>query len=89
MAEKRLLEFFGQECPHCFRMKPLLKKAEEELGVKFESCETWHNEENARLMEQYDKGYCGGVPFFYNTATNKWICGEVSYEEFKSFVQEG
>jgi len=89
MPEKRILEFYGQECSHCMSMKPLVMRVEEELGIKVESNEVWHNDENLKRMEQYDKGHCGGVPFFYNTATNKWICGEVLYEEFKSFVQEG
>ena len=88
MPEKRILEFYGQECSHCMSMKSLVKRAEDELGMKCESFEIWHNKENANRMDQYDKGYCGGVPFFYNLATHKWICGEVPYEEFKSFAQE-
>ena len=37
---------------------------------------------------------CGGVPFFYNTKTEKFICGEADYETLKKwakgepFVQE-
>ncbi|OHA47615.1 MAG: hypothetical protein A2806_03275 [Candidatus Terrybacteria bacterium RIFCSPHIGHO2_01_FULL_48_17] len=89
MDDKRLLEFYGGECPHCIRMKPLIQKVEQELNVVFEKYEVWHNPENAKKMDEYDKGHCGGVPFFYNTGTHKWICGAVPYEQFKIFVSEG
>ncbi|KKR47266.1 MAG: hypothetical protein UU22_C0002G0013 [Parcubacteria group bacterium GW2011_GWA2_40_8] len=87
MEEKRLLEFYGTECPHCIKMRPLIERLEKETNMKVEQYETWHNEQNARLLEQYDKGYCGGVPFFYNTLSNKWICGAVPYEELKSWAE--
>ena len=81
-----LLEFYGQECPHCLRMAPLVQKLIKEEDVKVEQHEVWHNEDNAKKMEEYDKGLCGGVPFFYNTETKKYICGSVSYEELKSWA---
>lgn len=81
-----LLEFYGTECPHCVDMKPLLQKLEKELGVKIDSFETWHNEENEKKRQEYDKDFCGGVPFLYNTKTDKWICGEASYEELKEWA---
>lgn len=76
------LEFYGLECPHCIRMKPLLEKLEKEAGIKFESYEVWHNEENAKKMQEYDKS-CGGVPFFINTETGASVCGEAAYDDFK------
>lgn len=81
-----LIEFYGTECSHCIRMEPLVKKLEEETGVKVERYEVWHSEENARKMEEYDKGMCGGVPFFFNTETNAVICGEAPYEEVKKWA---
>lgn len=81
-----LLEFYGTECPHCTAMKPLIKKLEQETGATIESFEVWHNEENAKKMDEYDRGLCGGVPFFYNTETKKFICGEASYEELKKWA---
>jgi len=83
-----LLEFYGTECPHCEGMKVLVAKLEKEEGVKVESFETWHNEENAKKMEEYDKDLCGGVPFFYNTKNKKFICGEASYEELKDWAKD-
>lgn len=78
-----LLEFYGKECPHCVRMQPLIDQLEKETGVKVEKFEVWHNEENAKKMESYDQGKCGGVPFYINTETGSTICGEVSYEDVK------
>lgn len=81
-----LLEFYGTECVHCHEMQPLVERLEKEEGVKIEKREVWHNSENAQLMQQYDKGYCGGVPFFYNTKTGKWICGSTPYEKLKEWA---
>jgi hypothetical protein len=69
-------------------MKVLVAKLEKEEGVKVDSFETWHNEENAKKMEEYDKDLCGGVPFFYNTKNKKFICGEASYDELKEWAKD-
>jgi len=82
-----LLEFYGTECPHCISMHELVKKLEAEEGIKTEKYEVWHNEENQKKMEEYDKDLCGGVPFFYNTKSGKYICGEASYEELKNWAK--
>lgn len=36
---------------------------------------------------ELDKDFCGGVPFFYNTKTNKWICGEADYDTLKKWAK--
>lgn len=82
-----LLDFYGTECHFCHEMDPIVEKVEKELGIKFKKIEVWHNAANAKLMEKYDRGFCGGVPFYVNTKTGKWICGAVDYETFKKFVQ--
>mgnify|MGYP001600202552 FL=1 len=69
-------------------MVPLVERLEKEEDVKVEKYETWHNEENVKKMQEYDKGLCGGVPFFINTDTGKHICGESSYEELKKWAKE-
>jgi len=83
-----LLEFYGKECSHCINMRRLVEQLEREIDVTVERHETWHDPENAKKMEEYDKGLCGGVPFFYNTNTHKWLCGESSYEELKEWAKE-
>ena len=82
-----LLEFYGEECPHCIKMKPLVERLEKEENAKILKYEVWHNEENVKKMEEYDKGLCGGVPFFFNTENGKYICGSTDYEEFKSWAR--
>ena len=83
-----LLEFYGEECPNCVDMEPLVEKLEKELSIKVKKYEIWHNEENSKLMDKYDKNFCGGVPFFYNTKTNKWICGSTDYEKLKKWAMD-
>ncbi len=90
-----LLEFYGTECPHCVHMHELVERLEKEESVKVDVFEVWHNPENEKKLLAIDNGeLCGGVPFFYNTQTKKFICGETSYEILKKwakgedFVQE-
>ena len=84
-----LLSFYGEECPHCLKMHPLLDKLENEANVKVERIEVWHNDENAKKLEGLP-GYadCGGVPFFFNSKTKKSICGEATYDELKAWALE-
>lgn len=86
MANDDLLEFYGTECPHCMAMMPLVDKLERETGVKVKKFEMWHNEQNAAMMEDIDQGRCGGVPFFFNKKTGKWICGAASYDKLKAWA---
>jgi len=67
-------------------MVPLVEKLEKATGLKVERYETWHDEANAKKLEEYDKGVCGGVPFFINTETGKTICGESTYEELLAWA---
>jgi len=82
-----LLEFYGTECPYCIDMHELVEKLEKEEGIKIESLEVWHNKENEKRLLELDKDFCGGVPFFYNLKTNKWICGKASYENLKAWAK--
>ncbi len=69
-------------------MAPLVERLESEEGVSIGKLEVWHHEANAKIMREYDKGYCGGVPFFFNKKTGKWICGETEYEQLKNWALE-
>lgn len=82
-----LYEFYGTECPHCIDMKPLITRLIQEEGVEIESLEIWHNEENEKKFESMDKDMCGGVPFFLNTKTDKFICGQATYAELKVWAK--
>lgn len=81
-----LIEFYGQECPHCLKMAELVSRLKKEAGIEVEQYEIWHNEENLKKMQEYDKGLCGGVPFLINTESGKFLCGETSYEELKKWA---
>lgn len=82
-----LLEFYGTECPHCIRMHDLVVKLEKEEGVKVDTYEVWHNKENEEKLLALDRDMCGGVPFFYNEKTKKFICGDATYKELKDWAK--
>lgn len=77
--------FYGTECPHCHTMLPIVEKLNKE-GIKIEILETWHNDENAKKLETFDIGLCGGVPFFYDAETKKFICGETTEEHIREWA---
>lgn len=81
-----LLEFYGTECVHCNEMAPIIEQLEDELGKKLTRYEVWHNEKNNQLFEGIDQGKCGGVPFFYNKKSGKWLCGSTSYAALKDWA---
>ncbi|OGL66418.1 hypothetical protein A2856_01850 [Candidatus Uhrbacteria bacterium RIFCSPHIGHO2_01_FULL_63_20] len=80
-----LLEFYGKECPHCVKMMPLVDTLISE-GFDIKKHETWHDEANAELMKTFDKGLCGGVPFFYNTESKQFICGEADEKTLRDWA---
>ena len=85
-VEPDLLEFYGTECAHCKEMESLLERLEIETNLKIKRLEVWHNEANLQLYREYDKGYCGGIPFFFNKKTGKWLCGVKDYETLKKWA---
>lgn len=82
-----LLEFYGTECHFCIQMQPLVEQLKKEEGIEIVQYETWHNPKNVVKMREYDKGLCGGVPFFFNTDTGKHLCGAVDYETLKKWAK--
>ena len=81
-----LMMFYGTECVHCHEMIPLVERLEKEEKVKVVRMETWHNSANAKKLQDSDKGKCGGVPFFYNDVSKKFICGSTSYDNLKKWA---
>lgn len=81
-----LLFFTGTECHFCNEMRPLIKKLEQETGLKLLELEVWHNAKNAEFLTKVDKIGCGGVPFFFNQKTGKAICGASSYDKLKKWA---
>jgi len=87
-----IIMYHGKDCPHCHAMMPLVDKVEKELNVKIEKKEVWNDEKNADEMRTHEKAItksCGGdlgVPCFYSKKTDKALCGETGYKEFKEWV---
>lgn len=78
--------YYGEECPHCHQMMPIVDKLIKE-GTAIAKLETWHNPENAKQLEGVDKGRCGGVPFFHNDDNNQFICGSTSEERVRAWAR--
>ena len=68
-------------------MEPKVEKVETREGEEIKQLEVWNNEENAEKLKEYDDGKCGGVPFFYNTETDQFICGEADVEELAAWAK--
>jgi hypothetical protein len=67
-------------------MEPLVARLEKEAGVVVQKKETWHDAANEAERAVADQGRCGGVPFFHNTDTGAFLCGEASYDELKKWA---
>ncbi|MEI6479319.1 MAG: hypothetical protein WCO21_00615 [bacterium] len=80
-SKNNLLMFYGQGCVHCEKMMPLVEQLELEHGVSVQKLETWQNADNDDLRKKYDIANCDGVPYFFNTKTEKFICGEADYTD--------
>ena len=91
---KRIIEFYGGECPDCLLISPAVEKLEKEDGVEVEKLEVWHNAENKERMEALKSLYeaeCDGnfeVPSFYEKESNRLLCMPMTYENLKSWVFE-
>lgn len=81
-----LYEFYGDGCPHCEKMKPKVEKLMNETDFEVEQLEVWNDKDNAIKQKKLDDGKCGGVPFFYNTESEEWICGATSFETLKKWA---
>ena len=83
----RLITFFGEECHICKEMDPIVDKLADELNVKIIHLETWHNSKNEALRKKSDTIKCDGVPFFFNEASGKGLCGKQSEANLKKWMQ--
>ena len=82
-----VIEFYGETCPHCVGMRPIVKNAEEKSKLTIEKLEVWNNEKNQAKMKEYEdiiSKACGGfaaVPSFVNTDTKQALCGSHNEED--------
>ena len=82
-----LIFYYGDECPHCDKMQKLIKKLFDNEGIEITKKEVWHDKDNLQEFEALDQKMCGGVPFFWNAETRRWICGECKYEILKAWAK--
>ncbi len=81
MVKSDVIEFYGETCPHCLSMKPVVQKIEADNKVEIKKLEVWNDKENQTVMKKYEDIIsiaCGGfaaVPSFVNTKTNQALCG--------------
>ncbi len=97
MATKRadIIEFYGETCPHCLSMKPVIKKIEKNKDIEITKLEVWNNTDNQATMKKYEKiigEACGGfaaVPAFVNTTTNQALCGAHDEVDLVALIDGG
>ena len=80
-----LIMFYGRGDDYCAQMEPLLKQLEKEEGLTVRKFEVWHDTRNTELLRKLDPARCGGVPFFYNKESHRWICGATTYDNLKAW----
>ncbi len=87
-----IIEFYGETCPHCLSMKPVIESLEKEKGVEIQKLEVWNNAEHKKLMMQYEDiigEACGGfaaVPAFVNTKTKQALCGAHDTRDIEALI---
>lgn len=94
MAEE-IIEFYGETCPHCISMRPVVSELEKEMSIRVQKLEVWNNESNHAVMEKYSDKIseaCGGyaaVPSFINTKTGQALCGAHDKTDLKILFEGG
>jgi hypothetical protein len=86
LGQPYLLQFRGKGDDYCREMEPLKKQLRAECGCNIRVFEVWYDTTNLELLQRLDRGRCGGVPFFYNKRTRRFICGATTYENLKNWA---
>lgn len=90
-----IIEFYGETCPHCVSMRPVIAQLEKEIDGEITKLEVWEHPENEATMKQYEaiiSEACGGfaaVPSFVNTQTGQALCGAHNPAELKVLIEGG
>ena len=85
--------FYGQGCPHCHVMHPIVDRLISE-GSNILKLEVWHDNNNADKMRSFSKiiaNASGGdlaVPTFLDEENERAVCGEMSYETLKQWINK-
>jgi thiol-disulfide isomerase/thioredoxin len=97
MTTKRadIIEFYGETCPHCLAMKPIVEKLEKDLDIEITKLEVWNNTDNQATMQKYEDiigeacGGFAGVPAFVNTKTGQALCGAHDAADITNLINGG
>lgn len=90
-----IIEFYGETCPHCISMRPVIEQLEKDEGIEIRKLEVWNDEDNKKLMMEYEDiigEACGGfaaVPSFVNTETKQALCGAHDAADIKVLIDGG
>jgi len=80
--------FYGDTCRFTAKVKPQVECLEKKLGGSITKLEVWRDSSNAKVLEDIDKGFCGGVPFFWNAKSQKYVCGSTSCEKLIKWAED-
>lgn len=95
MNQNDIIEFYGETCPHCVSMKPIIEELEKEMNMTVRKLEVWNDPKNRAEMEKHNQlisQACGGyaaVPSFVNTATGQALCGAHDKSDLKILFEGG
>lgn len=70
-----IIEFVSDGSDACDQMEPVVKRLEEDLGIKVRKINISRRQEYGQLFEVCGGNECGNLPFFYNRRTAQAICG--------------
>jgi len=91
---KKIIIFYGEECPHCHAMLPLADRLSKEEHIEVEKLEIWHNKANADKMRAHEdlirkaSGGEFGVPALLDLEEKRALVGETTYEELKTWLKK-
>lgn len=97
MSQKleHVIEFYGDGCPHCLSMEPVIKGLESKKGVEITKLEVWNDKKNKAVMDEYIGiigEACGGfaaVPSYVNTQTKQALCGAHDAKDIEILMDGG
>lgn len=82
-----LIAFHGPECDLCDEMEPFMRKVEKELGKRILRFDVGSSTKNYNLLLRLDhENRCGGLPYFYNRATHRAICGATTCDNLRKWA---
>jgi len=84
-----LIMFYAKRKDMCQQMEPLMREVEKDVGkriVRFDAGKMINYE---LLVHLDDKDECGGLPYYYNRATHRAICGATTYDNLLTWAEGG